>query len=82
MDFVTRAPDNAPVYISTKLDFGTAFARVPCGKRFVKRGKLDCTKAERKVRSCWWGDVPGSVNSSDARLEGNYGRPLFADPDK
>ena len=47
-DFVTRVPDNVPVYISTKLDFSTAFARVPCGKQFVKRGERGLYKSSEK----------------------------------
>lgn len=42
----------------------------------------DCTRAARKVRSCWRGGLLGSVNRGNARLEGSYGRPLFAGPDR
>jgi len=48
MDFVTRAPDNAPVYTSIKLDFSTPCARVPCGKWFIKRGNQGLYKSSEK----------------------------------
>lgn len=82
MDFVTRALDNAPIYISTKLDFSTAFLGCPVGNGSLSGESGDCTRAARKVRSCWRGDVPGSINRGNASLEGSYGRPRFADPDR